>query len=98
MSLPLKTTSGTRNLRNRHRLPPYVHAYVDVRGRERYYVRRPGFRRVPLPGLPYSAEFMAAYATAMAAEAVHRIEVGLKRSPWLGWGSDSRLLRLTGIR
>ena len=79
--MPLKATSGTRNLRNRHRLPPYVHAYIDVRGRERCYVRRPGFPRVPLPGLPYSAEFMAAYAAAMAAETAPRIEVGLKRSP-----------------
>jgi integrase len=35
-------------------------------GRQYTYFRRPGFKRVPLPGLPGSSEFMAAYAEAMA--------------------------------
>lgn len=49
------------------RLPKYVHGYIDNRGKGRHYFRRPGFPAVSLPGLPYSAEFMAAYAVAMQA-------------------------------
>jgi integrase len=39
----------------------YVHEYHDRHGKLRRYVRRPGARRVPLPGLPGSPEFMQAY-------------------------------------
>jgi hypothetical protein len=39
----------------------YVHAFRDRTGRMRYYFRRHG-KRNPLPGLPGSSEFMAAYA------------------------------------
>ena len=42
----------------------FVQAFVDRHGRARHYYRRPGFKRVALPGLPGSAEFMAAYAEA----------------------------------
>jgi integrase len=44
----------------------YVQAYRDCRGKMRHYFRRPGKPRVPLPGLPGSAEFMAAYQSALA--------------------------------
>jgi integrase len=44
----------------------YVQAWVDDDGRARHYFRRKGCRRVRLPGLPGSAEFMAAYEQAMA--------------------------------
>jgi integrase len=50
----------------RMRLPPYVQAFTDRHGRARYYFRRPGYQRVPLPGLPYSPEFMAAHSEAMS--------------------------------
>jgi hypothetical protein len=43
------------------RPPKYVHGYIDVRGKPRFYFRRPGSPRVPLPGLPWSPEFMAEY-------------------------------------
>jgi integrase len=43
----------------------YVQAWVDEEGRAHHYFRRRGFRRVPLPGLPGSPEFMAAYESAM---------------------------------
>jgi hypothetical protein len=33
-------------------------------GKARFYFRRTGFRQQPLPGLPYSPEFMAAYQAA----------------------------------
>jgi integrase len=39
----------------------YVHQFVDRNGKARFYFRRAGARR-PLPGLPGSSEFMAAYA------------------------------------
>jgi integrase len=48
---------------------PYVQAYRDCRGKMRHYLRRPGKPRVPLPGIPGSAQFMAAYESAIAANA-----------------------------
>ncbi len=48
---------------------PYIQEYRDCRGKVRRYVRRPGKPRVPLPGIPGSAEFMAAYESALAANA-----------------------------
>jgi integrase len=47
--------------------PPYVNGYIDCRGKARWQFRRKGFPKVPLPGLPYSAEFMKAYAAALEA-------------------------------
>jgi integrase len=44
----------------------YVNEYRDVRGKLRRYFRRPGQKRTPLPGLPGSDEFMAAYQAALA--------------------------------
>jgi integrase len=50
-----------------------------VRGRRYYYFRRAGCARVPLPGLPGSAEFMAAYQAALAASAP-RADIGERRN------------------
>jgi len=50
--------------------PKYVHGYIDCRGRPRWYLRRAGHKRVPLPGLPWSPEFMAAYEAAMAGQKI----------------------------
>jgi integrase len=47
------------------KLPKYCRGYTDVRGGLRHYLRRPGFPQVPLPGLPWSAEFMKEYAAHM---------------------------------
>jgi integrase len=44
----------------------YVQAWVDGEGRVHRYFRRRGYPRVPLQGLPGSAEFMAAYQAALA--------------------------------
>lgn len=52
----------------RLRLPRYVHGFLDRHGKARYYFRRAGFSTVPLPGLPYSPEFMAAYEAALAGQ------------------------------
>jgi hypothetical protein len=47
----------------------YVHEYRDRHGKLRRYIRRPGARRIPLPGLPGSAELMGAYQDAIGAAA-----------------------------
>jgi len=52
----------------RRQLPKYVQAFVDRHGSAWHYFRRPGFKRVRLPGLPWSPEFMAAYTEAMAGQ------------------------------
>ncbi len=51
---------------------PYINEYRDRYGKLRRYVRRPGCRSVPLPGLPGSAEFMEAYQAAMGGPAPKR--------------------------
>jgi hypothetical protein len=48
------------------KLPRYVQAFVDRHGRARFYIRRRGFPRVALPGMPWSPEFMAKYHEVMA--------------------------------
>ena len=48
------------------RPPKFVHGYIDRHAKPRFYFRRAGFKSVPLPGLPWSPEFMAAYENAMA--------------------------------
>jgi hypothetical protein len=48
------------------KLPKYVHAYTDRLGKPRFYYRRNGAKRVPLPGLPWSPQFMEAYEAAEA--------------------------------
>ena len=45
----------------------YVKSYIDRHGKVRHYVRRPGYKSVPLPGLVGSDEFMAAYGAAISA-------------------------------
>jgi integrase len=44
--------------------PRYVNEYIDANGHARFYFRRAGAPLVPLPGLPWSPEFMAAYEQA----------------------------------
>jgi integrase len=57
----------------------YVHEYRDRHGKLRRYFRRPGFKRIALPGLPGSDEFMAAYQLALAGQP-QRIEIGAGRT------------------
>ena len=56
----------------------YVHEFRDRHGKPRRYFRRPGFKRVRLPGLPGSQVFMDAYQSALDGGA--RIEIGATRS------------------
>jgi integrase len=49
-------------------------------GRVRYYFRRGGHKAIPLPGLPGSEEFMAAYQAALASTSKQTIEIGASRT------------------
>jgi len=51
---------------------PYIHEYLDRHGKLRRYVRRPGARRVVLPGLPGSPEFMQSYQDALSGPVARR--------------------------
>jgi integrase len=57
----------------------YVHEYLDRHGKLRRYFRRPGFKRIPLPGAPGSDEFMTAYQLALAGQPP-RPEIGAGRT------------------
>jgi integrase len=50
------------------RPPKFVQGFIDRHGKPRFYFRRPGLKNTPLPGLPWSPEFMAAYALAFAGQ------------------------------
>src|SRR5262245_22445075 len=52
--------------RIRRRLPKYVHGYLDRHGKPRHYLRQAGRKEVPLPGMPWSSEFMDAYQAAVS--------------------------------
>jgi integrase/recombinase XerD len=56
----------------------YVHEYLDRHGKLRRYFRRPGFKRIALPGAPGSDEFMAAYQRAL--DLAPRVEIGAERT------------------
>src|SRR5215831_18705591 len=56
---------GPRMMR---RPPKYVQGFIDRHGKPRWYFRRPSFKRMPLPGLPWSPEFMASYGEALAGQ------------------------------
>jgi integrase len=60
----------------------YVNGFANRdrrNGRMRYYFRRRGEKAIPLPGVPGSEEFMAAYAMALAAIPVS-LEIGASRT------------------
>src|SRR5262249_4761083 len=71
---------GRKRMGPRLKLPPYVHAFVDRHGKSRYYFRRAGYKQVPLPGLPWSPGFMAAYESAMGGDTAARVEIGAGRT------------------
>lgn len=59
----------------------YVNSFANrdrKNGRVRYYFRRRGEKAIPLPGVPGSEEFMAAYAMALAA--IPPPEIGASRT------------------
>src|SRR6516165_301413 len=56
----------------------YVHEFRDRYGAPRYYFRKVGVNQIPLPGLPGSAQFMAAYTAAL--DAAPNTEIGASRT------------------
>ena len=61
----------------------YVNAFANrdrKNPRMRSYFRRRGSKAIPLPGLPGSDEFMAAYAAALAGLPEHSVEIGASRT------------------
>src|SRR4051812_25105176 len=45
---------------------PYIQHFRDRHGKDRFYFRRPGSKRVALQGAPGSPEFIQAYQSALA--------------------------------
>src|ERR1700741_139034 len=62
------------------RLPLKYVNVVHKNGRPYFYFRRAGFKRLRLPGLFGSAEFMAAYQAALAGDPEAKIEIGEGRT------------------
>src|SRR5580704_5384889 len=58
----------------------FVHEFRDRHGKLRRYFRRPGFKQIPLSGLPGSAEFMEAYQAALVGISAPKFEVGASRT------------------
>lgn len=58
----------------------HVNEFRDRHGRVRRYFRRPGCKSVSLPGLPGSAEFMAAYQAALTGTAQSPKQIGETRT------------------
>jgi integrase len=58
----------------------FVHEFLDRHGKVRRYLRRSGCKAVPLPGLPGSAEFMAAYQAALAGMTAPQKQIGAART------------------
>lgn len=52
-------------MRRPSKAPRYCQGFTDRHGRPRWYLRRPGHKRIALPGLHWSPQFMAAYESAM---------------------------------
>jgi integrase len=62
------------------RKPKYTHGYINRHGKPCFYLRRPGQKKIRLPGLPWSPEFMAAREAALKGEWVTKQEIGAKRT------------------
>ena len=58
---------------------PYVNVFRDRHGEQRYYFRRRGFKKTPLPSAPGSQEFMAAYQAALAGVETKQVGVALTK-------------------
>jgi integrase len=60
----------------------HVNAFICSDGRVRHYFRRGGAKAIPLPGLPGSEEFMAAYGAALAVctQGTNSAEIGAGRT------------------
>jgi integrase len=59
------------------RPPKYVQQFIDRTGKPRFYFRRVGFQSIPLPGLPWSPQFMEVYEAALSGQ---RLQIGASRT------------------
>jgi integrase len=75
--------SGTKSYSMANIRLKYVNGFSNKQRqnkRPRYYFRRPGCKAIPLPGLPGSDQFMAAYALALADMPDQPSEIGASRT------------------
>jgi integrase len=79
----------------------YVHAYINQHGKPTYYLRRAGFKKVRLPGSPFSAEFAAAYEMALAGQPTNlggsRVKPGSIRALAVSYFTSMHFLSLKPI-
>ncbi len=77
----------------------YIHRFEDRHGHVRHYFRRPGHKRATLPGLPGSAEFMAAYQAALAGQpapiGANRVAAGTINSLAVQWYQSAGFRQLS---
>ena len=80
----------------------YIQRFRDRHGKLRYYLRRPGCKRVPLPDPPGCPAFMAAYHAAMAATSepdrfgADRVTLGSVDALALEWYQSASFRQLAG--
>ena len=81
------------------RPPKYVQAFIDRSGKPRFYFRRPGFKSVPLPGLPWSPQFMEVYESALSGQPLQigasKTKPGTVSAAIVGYYYDQSFLALT---
>lgn len=58
----------------------YIHAFKDRHGKQRYYYRRKGQKRIALPGKPGTQEFHIAYCAAASGETAPKVQAGANRN------------------
>jgi integrase len=78
--------------------PKFVQAFIDRNGKPRFYLRRPGFKSVPLPGLPWSPQFMEVYEAALSGQpsqiGASRTKPGTISAAIIGYYHDQSFLAL----
>jgi integrase len=78
--------------------PKFVQAFIDRNGKARFYLRRPGFKSVPLPGLPWSPQFMEVYEAALSGQpsqiGASRTKPGTVSAAIVGYYYDQSFLAL----
>src|SRR5262245_45964306 len=80
------------------RPPKFVQAFIDRNGKPRFYLRRPGYKSVPLPGLPWSPQFMEAYEAALSRQQLpigaNKTKPGTVSAAIIGYYHDQSYLTL----
>ncbi len=78
--------------------PKFVQAFIDRGGKPRFYFRRPGFKSAPLPGLPWSPQFMEVYEAALSGLPLQlgarRTKPGTVSATIIGYYHDQSFLAL----